>query len=202
VPVPVNDYSEVEYDGIPFNYWPTLCPDPVTARLGAGLAYLSKPLKKDVLIAGNPFAHLRVSSDLPGGFVSVHVLSIPGNYRCARKPEPTETHVISWGSADLRHHAGNFDPRSFPTNRATNIRIDLVDFADRVPAGRRLVVVVSYGEVTGLWFRNTIGRPYYPAVTVFSDGGALASHVVLPILQGTLGGLTPRLDYPPRPFVP
>ncbi|HJQ92648.1 MAG TPA: hypothetical protein VJ874_00010 [Candidatus Thermoplasmatota archaeon] len=41
------------------------------------------------------------------------------------------------------------------------------------------------------------GQPYVPLLTVHEG-----SELVLPVVEGTLGGATPVGPYPPRPFVP
>lgn len=41
---------------------------------------------------------------------------------------------------------------------------------------------------------------YTPRITVEAGPSATASHVVLPVFDGTFGRARPTLDYPPRPF--
>ncbi|MGQ0535284.1 MAG: CocE/NonD family hydrolase [Methanobacteriota archaeon] len=196
--------ADGDLDGDP--PWQTaFCPGPLETVLGRGdrlaAAYVSEPAAQDLLIAGNPFAYLRLSSDLPGGFVAVHVYDMAPNAGCDGGFE-------RWlfGAADLRFHQGNFEGRDFPTDAPTHVRIDLNNLAGILPEGHRLAVVVSYGGGAFL------GAPLYPnrvptfglqpRITIHHDGGAEASHVVLPLVEGTLGGAPPTLDYPPRPFLP
>lgn len=42
-----------------------------------------------------------------------------------------------------------------------------------------------------------MGQPYPSRITIRTDGGELASHLVLPILEGTLGGVEPTVVYRP-----
>jgi hypothetical protein len=88
--------------------------------------------------------------------------------------------------------------KDFPTAGAQHVRVDLANVAEVVPAGHRLAVVVSHGNPRYL----TGTGPWTPLVGVVADGGALASHVVLPVVNGTFGGAAPTLAYPPRPFLP
>lgn len=165
----------------------------------SALSFITEPVSKPVAIAGNPFAYLQLSSDLPGGIVAVHLFDIGPDFRCASFLTTGADGVRYWsaGTADLRFHKGNFTGEPFPTGTPTHVRIDLTDFAERLEPGHRLAVVVSRGDPY-----DRIGAPYFPNVTVHADGGPSASHLVLPVVSGTLGGHAPELRYPPRPFLP
>jgi uncharacterized protein len=186
--------------GLPVSPWPAIC-DPSGASAAGTLAFVTEPLLEPLVIAGNPIAYLRLSSDLPGGIVSVDVWEIPSGFSCepgAEDDAPVE--LIMNGAADLRFHQGNFVGKDFPVNTPTHVRFDLWDLAEEIDAGSRLAVVVSEGESPPAFGR--VGQPYRPAITVWADGGAEASHIVLPFIDGTLGGDAPMLAYPPRPFMP
>lgn len=49
---------------------------------------------------------------------------------------------------------------------------------------------------------DRVGQPYSPDITVHADPGRESSHLVIPVVEGSLGGKRPKLDYPPRPFLP
>ncbi|MBW3665552.1 MAG: hypothetical protein KY469_20850 [Actinobacteria bacterium] len=108
--------------------------------------------------------------------------------------------MLSKGAAELRFHAGNFAGVDFPVDEPTNVRIDLYNLAEHVPAGHRIAVVVSAGD--GVFNEWAAGRPDSPTIVIHGEAMSSASHVVIPMLEGTLGDSRPRLDYPPRPFVP
>lgn len=167
---------------------PDLCGGDPTAS-GDGdprwATYVSEPLAEDVVLAGNPWAHLELASDQPGGVVSLDLYALAPDGACV---EP-----LSEAAVDLRFHEGNMQGRAFPVGTPTPVRADLYSAAARVPAGHRLVAVLSGG---GYDYKQ--GQPTYaPQIDV--EG---TSHLVLPLVEGTLGGHAPTLDYPPRPFLP
>jgi len=163
--------------------------------------FLSEPMRKPVRVAGNPFAYLRLSSSMTGGMVSVNVLDVAPDFGCG---PPTayswEAHGVKWwgeGWADLRFHQGDLTGKDFPVNAPTHVRIDLTDLAERLLPGHRLAVVVSGGDLTRLGQSE-----YNPRITVHADGGNAASHLVMPVAEGTFGGRAPTVRYPRRPFLP
>jgi predicted acyl esterase len=161
-----------------------------------GLAYTSEPLTEDSVLAGNPFALLRLSSDQPGGIVGVHVLSLGPDFDCS---DSSTFDVVALGAADLRFHQGNLHGEPFPVGKPTEVRVDVWDNAQMLREGSRVAVVVSYGEAFPGAFGSS-GQPYAPRITVHGDVGERASHIVLPITEGTAGGTVRTLEYPPRPF--
>lgn len=171
------------------------CADaPLPGDLAAGRIFMSKPLRSDVTVAGNPFVYLTLRSDQPGGQVSVQLVDVGPNAPCPSVPLTTHPAIrpISHGTADLRYHSGNYAPRDFPVGKPTKVRIDLTHLAERIAAGHRLGLVVSRGDLV-----DRVAIPYAPRVTV---GGA--SEVVLPVTEGSLGGRSVTRRYPPRPFLP
>jgi hypothetical protein len=164
-------------------------------ELAAGRVFMTRPLRKPVTIAGNPFAYLTLTSDQAGGQVSVQLVDIKPPVSCSAVPYTlgaAAVRPISHGTADLRFYNGNYAARDFPVGKATRIRIDLTHLAETIPAGDQLALVVSRGDVA-----DRVSFPYAPHVTV--DG---RSEVVLPLIDGTFGGRAPSRGYPPRPFLP
>jgi predicted acyl esterase len=177
-----------------------LCPDPATTALATnGLVYAAEPAASDVVIAGNPFAFLRLTSDQPGGIFSVALMDLGPRFDCDAVGRPTDVAEVALGGADLRFHRGNMIAEPFPTGVPTSIRVDFPNLAHVLEPGHRLAVVIgAAGDGTVRW-----GQSWWtPELTFRADGGALASHVVLPVVSGTLGGATPTLAYPPKPFAP
>lgn len=175
-----------------------LCPETGPRGDETSVTYLSEPAQEPIFFAGNPFAYLRLSSDLPGGIVSVHLFDLAPEFICV--DDDFLAHGVRYwaaGAADLRFHEGNMTGRDFPTGRPTPVRIDITDFAEVLQPGHRLAAVVSRGDPID---RN--GQSFYPNVRVHADGGQGASHLVLPVVCGGLGGAAPTLSYPPRPFLP
>lgn len=173
---------------------PQICPGRLPDRSPrASLVYVSDPVEEPVRLAGNPFAHLRLESSLPGGIVTVSLYDVATG-DCSREPEHT---LIAEGAADLRFHRGNYQGQAFPTGEPTPVRVDVYNDAWVLKPGHRLAVVVS---ADGADQRG--GQPYFPRLAVHGADGPRASHVVLPVDRGTLGGEAPTLDYPPQPFLP
>lgn len=165
-----------------------VCPAPGEDVPGpTGLLFTTEPASSDLFLAGNPMAYLTITSDLPGGLVAVHLYDV-GSTDCSS----LDMRRLGAGVADLRFHEGNFQGRNFPTDTPSPVRIDITNFAEIIPAGHRLGVVVSRGDPID---RN--GQPFFPTIRLDA-----ASHVVIPIVNGTFGGSPPTFEYPPRPFVP
>jgi predicted acyl esterase len=160
----------------------TACP--TALPVAASLAYTSDPVAQPVTLAGNPFVYLEVTSDQPGGTFSVDLLRFPKGVPCG----DGEPELAASGAIDLRFHEGNFAARPFPTGTPTAVRIDLNNLALHLDAGDALAVVVRNPND-----RDT--REFNPTISVSG-----ASQVVLPVVSGTLGGPSPTVDYPPRPF--
>jgi predicted acyl esterase len=159
--------------------------------------YDTEPLRTPATVAGNPFAVLDLSSDQPRGVVSVDVYDLAPDARCA-DPSSSSGNVgirfLSHGAADLAYYRTRFTPTAFPVGTAQKVRIDLLDTAATVPAGHRLRVVVSYGSAV----EKHLGRVQdLPLITVHDD-----SELVLPVLEGTVGGRRPAHAYPARPLLP
>ncbi len=160
------------------------------------LLYVTEPLDEPVTLAGNPFAYLQVESTEPGGVVAVHVAAVDEDNPCA--VEGPGVVAFAKGGADLRFHQGNYEGQDFPIIEATPVRIDVYNQAWRFEAGQRIGVLLSAGVGDGAH----AGQPYTPLLTIHGGTAAGASHIVLPLAEGTLGGAAPSLEYPPQPFLP
>lgn len=202
VPNPLSSYRGVGWlqqqlgEESPYRPWGALCGD--AASNASSSTYVSEELHDQVLLAGNPFAYLNVESDGAGGIVAIALANLGPDFECSPEGQPSDVRWLTSGAADLRFHKGNFIARDFPTNDPTHIRIDLFDLAERIAAGHRLAVVVSYGETHYEWS----GQPYFPEITVHADGVLSDSQLVVPVVEGSFGGKKPKLTYPPRPFIP
>jgi putative CocE/NonD family hydrolase len=193
--------AAVTYNSFETAPWAALCPDPANAAAETGgVVYMTAPLAEPVVLAGNPFALLRIESDQPGGLVVVHLADIGPDFACVGSV-PEDARSISSGAADLRFHDGVFSGHDFPIGQATPVRVDLIDLASRLEVGHRLAVIVN-GGASAVIAGEYASQPYAPRLTVHTDGDDGATHVVLPIVEGSLGGLRPRFDHPARPFVP
>ncbi|HEV8361771.1 MAG TPA: CocE/NonD family hydrolase [Candidatus Thermoplasmatota archaeon] len=162
------------------------------APLPTHAVFATEPAASDVLLAGNPFAVVQLTSDLPGGVVGAYLYDLAPDFRCDGGA-PQGARRLAAGAADLRFHAGNLQGEDFPTGAATDVRIDLTDFAELLPAGHRIALALGWPNLD-----DRAGQPFFPSLEVVAEGGG--SVLVLPVVQGTLGGAAPAQAYPPRPF--
>lgn len=172
---------------------PPLCPPPADA-LARSAMYVSRASSTDVLIAGNPFAALRIQSDLPAGHVAVTLVDLYPDFACSNG-QPENFRVFAEGAADLRFHRGSFQGSDFPVNTPVTVRVDLPSVAHRLLAEHRLAVVISHGR-----YVEYASTPVYPEVTLETGPGFRGSQIVLPVMSGSSLGLRPEVTYPPRPF--
>lgn len=174
-------------EGGPAPYAPPCGPAEVTTAL----SYSTEPLGETVVVAGNPRALVRISSDQPAGRFSLRLFTLAPNFECAGTRAAGDHRFLGEGTVDLRFHSGNFEARPFPVGRRLDVRVDIPSLAERIPAGHRVAAVIGYGpQKTSAWAGGA------PELTV--HGGELA----LPVVNGTLGGASPAADYPQRPFAP
>lgn len=172
------------------------------------LRFDTAPLQEDVVIAGNPMAWLSIEADGPSGLVGMYLYRIAGGGACH------DAELLTWGAADLRFHAGNLIGEDFPVATPTSIRFDMEAIAARVPAGDRLAVLLTHPgpyddrdvadpervQPHGPGSAGRIGRPAFPVITLHATNDVESSHLLLPLLEGSLGGATIDLAYPDRPF--
>lgn len=171
-----------------------LCQPPAPG-LPQSLLYQTEPLEDEALLAGNPFVLLDLESSLPGGQVAVFLIAIEeGGLGCSPLGEGAGgTRFLGMGAADLRHHAGNYVGTNFPVGTPTHVRIEVNNFAEVLGVGERLGLVVAYGD-------ETVDGPneWWPTLTVHEG----SSHVVVPLVRGSLDAAEPWQEYPPRPLDP
>jgi putative CocE/NonD family hydrolase len=178
---------QVEFDGSGLQG--SLCPGP--EALGLSRKYLTNPVTARTLIAGNPFAFLRLSADRPGGLVSATLFDIGPDFTCAGA-HYTGARWVSSGAADLSYYRTPFTPHPFPVGRPTSVRIDLRDVSYVLAPGHRLALVLDHGDLA-----ESGGAKDFPTITVLGE-----SQLVVPVAEGTLGGKRPTQRYPQRPFTP
>jgi len=110
--------------------------------------------------------------------------------------QPVDVSYLSSGGADLRFHQGNMVAKDFPIGTPTPLRIDFHSVASNIDAGHRLALLAWSGH----WL-DRASQPAAPMLTLHADGD-IPSHIVLPFVEGTLGGEETTYEYPPRPFMP
>lgn len=199
VPTPINAYEASELvlgDPSPIRPSASLCPqDALDASGLSGVAFVSEPTNEAVLLAGDPFAHLLLSSTQRGGVVGTYLFDVGPRFSCDALGQPEDVRMLAWGAADLRFHEGNMSGRDFPAHPSP-VRVDLTNLAELIEPGHRLALVVNAGEM------ERAGQPgYRPEITIHT-GDVDSSQLVLPVVEGSFGGAEPAITYPSRPFVP
>lgn len=173
-----------------------LCP--ASLDNGASVAFASAPLATPLTVAGNPFLALDLATDTAGGQFTVVLAETSPDFACVGPHVQQGARVLSFGAIDLRFANGNFVAQPPTPGQAFHQRVDLFSVAATVKPGDSLVVAIGRGA--------TVDRLAYPpvpgVVQVRADGSAWSSQLVLPVVDGSLGGAAPTLDYPPRPHLP
>jgi putative CocE/NonD family hydrolase len=190
-----NDPDPTTLGGPAGNYWrwSTPCPDPTR------LVYMTEPVQKRTLVAGNPFALLDVESSAPAGVFELQLYDIGPDFNCDDQPQFSgDIRPLTEGAADLRYHASeDYKARPFPILSPTQVRVDIANLAEVLEPGHRLAVVVNHG-----FWRGGTTPDLAPLITMHGDGSPNSSHLVLPVVTGGFGGKRPTLQYPPTPFLP
>jgi predicted acyl esterase len=166
----------------------TYCPS--TSPLPPSAAFTSQPASGATVVAGNPFLLLEIESDQPGGVFAVDLLRVPTPDDCG------SAQSLVGGAVDLRFHAGNLRAQAFPVDSPVEVRVDLPNLAVSLEPGESLAVVLRSVS------QANPDRPldYYQRDAAATITVGAGSHLVLPVIAGTLGGAPPLASYPPRPF--
>ena len=172
-----------------------LCPawlDPVEGP--GSLVYMTRPVTKRTVIAGNPMAYLDLTADQAGGGLQVTLHDVAPDFTCGNDParrSPAGARKLTVGGADLRFHHGGYDARPFGGG---HVRVDIANLATVLEPGDRLAITVSYGDPIEF---AEVGHA--PRITVHSGPRADSSQLVVPVLEGGFGGREPKTRFPPRP---
>ncbi len=196
--------------GAPREY---LCEAPLSTAGGIeqpvrALVFKTPQMPGDVtLAAGNPYVVLEMRSDQPSGLFSVHLYRLRPGEACA------DSRLLTFGSVDLRFHAGNLQGTDFPTDATQTVRVDLNNMAEVLQPDDGLGLVLSYGDtISADEVANPLGddrfsrsgQPASPTLTI--DTGFTATNwsaLGLPVVFGGvayMGG--PLFDETERPFTP
>ncbi len=169
------------------------CPDPTR------LVYISDAVEAPVVLAGNPFAWLKIQSSAPGGLFELQLYDLGPDFSCDVPPQTSDAiRPLTEGAIDLQYHQSeDYQAHLFPVPGPAHVRVDLANLSERLELGHRLALVVSHG----VYYRWST-REFFPLITMLGGGGVESSHLVLPLVRGSFGGAEPTLDYPPRPFLP
>lgn len=144
--------------------------------------YVSPPLAKDVLLAGNFQADLTVSATAPNGNFAVYLYHGLGPQPCTfGDPQPSGLGIAEVGRAvsDLRHRGHLPQGSDFPVGSPDLMEMSSYPFAEFVPAGHRLMLVVA-GTSPDVEPKAT-----QPAITV-ATGPGIVGEVTLNVVEGQL----------------
>lgn len=166
---------------------PPVCPD------GHRQLYLTTPLAQETVVAGNPYLRLTVTSDRPAGMLGAYLYDVGPDFSCLGPVHRGAVRPLTVGTADLRYHAGTYEPVPFPVGSPTTVRIDLSNLAERTPAGHRIALTLAHP-------RDRYGGPEPAALTIAASPGEHSSQLVLTLVEGSLGASGPAAQPPPRPF--
>lgn len=139
--------------------------------------YVSPPLAKDVLLAGNFQARLTVTSDQPGGNLAAFLKHTPGDGSCQDVADNSRN--VGRVQLDLRHAVELGRSRDFPVGAATAVDVPSEPLATFIPRGHRLVLAVGGGA------EELLPDPLRSQLTI-STGRTLLGELVLPVVRGPL----------------
>jgi len=166
------------------------------------VSFVSAPLADEVVLAGNVFLNMTLSSTLPDGNLVAHLYRTPNAGGCG----DGDAVLVARAASDL-YHRGYLDVgRDFPTDSPAEVRLMSDPFGHVVPGGNRLVLVISGGDhpfcgvpiedPCGAAAEAVTGYPREcdsclfpdadkPQITVHTGPGAL-SELALPVIEGAL----------------
>jgi hypothetical protein len=180
---------------------------PDDSRADTGVAFVSEPLRDDLVLAGHFRAQLRVSATAADMdvFVSLRVLDASGEEVRYAVRDRTSQEPVTWGCLKVSHRAmdrANSELRPWHTHRAEDVAllgspeeqvevdVELMPATAVVPAGSRLRVEVQPVEGLGGYRdadRHQVGRAYDPsyhdgAINTVHTGGVRPSAIRLPVV--------------------
>lgn len=116
----------------------------------------------------------------------------PTASRAASAPRPPRRGLETpkGATTDLRFHQGNYPGQAFPVLEPMPVRVDIYNDTWTFEVGDRVGALVSFG--VDIDARTC--QPWTPLLTLHGGTGPKASHVVLPLVESTLGGDAPTMD--------
>lgn len=142
--------------------------------------YVSPPLAEGVLLAGNFLANLTVSSSLPNGNFAVYLYHGPEPISCDDALDGDgSTFEVRRAVSDLAHRGYERQGAPFPTTGSDVLTMRSYPFAEPVPAGHRLMLVVAGSSP------EIEPKPLAPVLTVVTGPG-IVGELTIPVVEGTL----------------
>jgi putative CocE/NonD family hydrolase len=141
------------------------------------VVYVSRPLAQEIRVAGNFTADLTVSSNLPGGNLVATLYHTSGQNSCTNLV--TRAKDSGRIQLDLKHWQQPGKSQPFPTNTPTRVTAKSLPLATTIPAGERLVLVISATSA------EILPDPLQPRITI-DTGDQLPGSLSLPVVSGEL----------------
>lgn len=151
------------------------------------LVFAAEAATTGTVIAGNPYALLEITASQPRGLFGAALFVAGPSWNCE---DGGELSFLTNAAVDLRFHAGNMQGTDFPTDTPIVVRMDFYNIAHHIEPGQRLVLILRNAD-------DLMGQHANSALTVHGT-----SQLVVPLIEGALGGVAPPEDAPPRPFLP
>lgn len=156
-------------------------------------AYWSHRIEEPVLLHGSPVLLLTLESTTPRGLLYADLVVSDGALDGPGCPDGFALH--GGGAVDLRFHQGGYAPIDFPVAQPTRVRVDLGSVGLSLQPGQVLSIVLRGGQ-------EAPTAEGLALLSVLADGSPASSQLLLPVAEGTFGGLPPAVTYPQRPFAP
>jgi predicted acyl esterase len=167
-----------------------LCASELDAA-ASGVGFMTDPVRRRTVVAGNPVAYLDLESDQDGGALQVTLHDVGPDFSCSEAGLPRDVRTLTFGGADLRFHKGNFAPEPFSDG---HVRVDIANLAAVLEPGHRLALTVGYPDPA-----EYISLTTAPSISVRTGPRPDASQLLVPVVEGGFGGRPPRAEIPARP---
>ena len=109
---------------------------------GEALCWETPPLDQGVEVLGAPVLFARVTADRPDAFLVARLSLVARDGAASR---------LSYGVLNLTHRDGHADPTPLEPGRAYDVRIQLNDIGQRIPAGWKLRLAVQNAYWPTIW---------------------------------------------------
>ncbi len=150
--------------------YPTSCP-------GVAAVYVSPPLAEDVLLAGNVFVNVTLTSTQPDENIAAYLWTGDDTVPCVNSSGDLEEHRHAM--SDL-YHRGHLEQGSpFPVGEPGVMEMRTVPLAEVLPAGERLMLAIGAGHP---WLVPTGGE----AVLTAHTGPDVLGELWVPVVEGEL----------------
>lgn len=165
---------------------PDACP-------GEEAVYVSEPLAEDVLIAGNAFVNLTLTSTQPDENIVAYLWTAEELPGCPPE-DGVDVAEHRYAMSDLYHRGHLEQGEPFPVGEPGEMEMRTVPLAERLPEGSRLILTVGAGHpflvptgaetvLTAHTGPDTLGELHLPVVEGelgFEQGGAETGSVASP----------------------